>query len=268
MKNKFLNLCTAVVVLFALVLSAGAAAQKNRVEIDLGVYVTSIDTSVTLHSTQLQEGTNINLEDEIGLDDNKVVPGATVIIHIGERSAIELGYFSLSRNGSRDIDTQIKFGNEIFEVNETVDVKFDVDVYRFGIRHDFFGEGKWNLGAGIGIHAMKFDIGVSALNDEAAANISKIAPLPYLSVFTQYDFTEKLHVKGLVQFLELKVGGIEGNLVSASVSVNYDFNHRFGVGAAYNLYTLGVKLDKLRDDLKGTVDYTYSGPAVYVKLGF
>jgi hypothetical protein len=248
--------------------SLPAFAERNTINLLIGGYFPKVDTQTRLDSTELNEGTLIEFEDNLNLDDSKTLPVASIAYNFGEKISVELAYLGFKRNGSLQIEETIEFGDETFDVDELIESKFNVDIYRLAFNYNFFQSPNWTLGAALGIHITDFDIGISAPERMISEEVDQIAPVPYLALNAEYRFFDRWQLGGSIEYFSLSAGDSDGSLVNITAGIDYSFSDSMGLGLAYNLYDLSVNSDSLTDDLAGEFQYQYSGPLVYFRVGF
>ncbi len=77
-----------------------------------------IDTDIRIDPTLATPGTLINAEDDLGLDDSKLLPLAEITLLPGERHLIRLSGFSLRRSARTVIDRTIVFDDQTYRPGE------------------------------------------------------------------------------------------------------------------------------------------------------
>ena len=69
-----------------------------------------------------------------------------------------------------------------------------------------------------------------------------------------------------IQLFRMDFDHYEGLLSYLAVDLQRRFGENFGVGIAYNFYTM--KLESRENDLTGSLQIRHSGPALFVSTGF
>ncbi len=260
--------CLSMSMLLVFGASFHAQAQDKKFEILVAAYLPNVDTKTRLDSTTLERGTSIGFEDDLNLEETETLPALFLGYHVNPKLSLELAYLDLSRSGSRSITDEIEFGDETFQVNEQVQTKFDVDIYRLALNYDFYETDTWTLASAFGFHITRFDVELAAPERDLSVSADKTAPLPYISFSAQYRFGGRWQVGTTFELLALEAGDIKGSLVNSATGIDYSFTKQWGVGLAYNFYNLTVKSDDLSDDLEGEFEYEYQGPLIYLRYSF
>ena len=249
-------------------LSYAAAQDESRFNIYLSAYRPSIDTSVRLDSDVSNVGTDIDLEDTTGLEDKKTLGALSLSYQISKKVWLESSYFELSRSGQRQLEADIEFGEEVFEIDETIDTRFNVDIARMGIGYAFYSASDFTLGLTGGFHITRFDIGIASESTGASEAIEETAPLPYVGLNINYLLSHKLSLGIHAEWFGVEVNDIDGSLTNADLALGYKFSRNFSVGLGYSYYQLKVSSEGFSDGLSGEIEYTYKGPLLFLRLGF
>ncbi|MCZ6576193.1 MAG: hypothetical protein O6950_07075, partial [Gammaproteobacteria bacterium] len=190
--KKFISLVA--MLLFAVVLASPAlAAKKNdkpgwedwdRLNIDVGVFSATQDTTIRLDATDGTFGTQIDFEENLGLEAREETPRIDVLWRYKKRSSVSLSYFELDRNTVGPLTITIKFGDIILDpvISSAVRTVYDIKVISAQWGYSFFRTPKWDARFTIGIFAM--DI-FASIQDPAAAQQEQgdvLAPLPVLGL--------------------------------------------------------------------------------------
>ena len=180
--------------LFAVVLASPALAAKkkdkpgwedwDRLNIDVGVYSATQDTTLRLDALDGTIGTQIDFEENLGLEDREETPRFDLLWRYKKRSSLSVSYFKLERNTVAPLTITIKFGEIILDpvVSPAVRTVYDIEVISAQWGYSFFRTPKWDARFTIGIYAM--DI-FASIQDPAAAQQEQgdvLAPLPVLGL--------------------------------------------------------------------------------------
>ena len=101
-------------------------------------------------------------------------------------------------------------------------------------------------------------------NPFRSESVSADAPLPNLGAWYMYSISPNWAVKARVDWLDVDVGDYGGQLINASLGVNYQMFEHFGLGLSYNLFDLDVTISK--SDWQGRAKLTYEG--LFANLSF
>lgn len=252
---------------------AAAQALDDRFWIEGSAYFPSADTSVSV-SRPGAPGTEADLESDLGLKKHETLPAVFGGARLGKRFMLTGEYYALDRNGSRTLNRDLVFDGATYPASAAVDSKLKSNVYRFTLGYAFLHNETTELGAAVGLHATDFDlrlrgdarVGAGPGLQTESRKRSFLAPLPTIGVFGTYQPNPKLVFNGRVDYLSLKVGDFKGGVTNAQASVAYLVSHGVSVGAAYRYVAYDLDVDK--KTYSATIDYNFSGPSVFLRVGF
>jgi outer membrane protein len=95
-------------------ISATEAPAQPRIEIRVGAFNDTIDSKIVRDSSAGIIGTDIDLENLLGLPDEETVTQLDAIFRIGRYHRIEVGYLEAARNGNTTLPFDVTFGEETF----------------------------------------------------------------------------------------------------------------------------------------------------------
>ena len=180
--------------LFAAALASPALAAKkkdkpgwedwDRLNIDVGVFSATQDTTLRLDAFDGAIGTQIDFEDNLGLDDREEQPRFDLLWRYKKRSSVSVSYFKLERNTVAPLTITIKWGDIVIDpvISPAVRTVYDIEVISAQWGYSFFRTPKWDARFTIGIYAMDF---FASIQDPAAAQQEEgdvLAPLPVVGM--------------------------------------------------------------------------------------
>ena len=137
-----------------------------------------------------------------------------------------------------------------------------------------------HLGVGFGLHIADLSTGISALLaadvdglpvdppiDLGTETASVTAPLPNVFVRAGHRFGDQLYLGGTLGYFDLKVGDIEGELVTARASLEWRPGAgAFGLGVGYQYVDIEVTDDG--GSRVNRFNTEFYGPVLFVSAGF
>jgi opacity protein-like surface antigen len=260
----------------ALGLAAPAAAQslQDKYWIEVSAYFPSVNTDASV-ARQGFPGTDIDLEGDLGLNKHETLPA----VYAGWRFTgsgrwvLAGEYYALDRNGSRVLTRDINFGGSTFPAQVETNSELHSDVYRVTLGYAFIKNEQAELGAAIGLHATDFKIALSGQsrignaiglqNDREASDF--VAPMPTLGVFGTYEPMPKVILTGRADYMSLKIGDYDGSIFNGQAAIGYRVWRNVDLGVSYRYVKYKLDVDKR---LQTHLDYRFSGPSVFVRVGF
>jgi hypothetical protein len=272
--RRALAVLSAGVAMCALPGAAQAQALTDRFWAEGALFWPKVDTEIRIDNTQTDRpGTDIDVESDLDLSDRKTLPAILVGARIGSGFSLVGEYFSVGRSGTNVLERDIVIDDVTYPANATIESQFDSDVYRFSVGWAFLRGPNYEAGASLGVHATDFTFelsGSGTVNGTTFATQvrrrSVLAPLPTLGLFGTYQVAPGWTIGARVDFMSLSIGDYDGRLINAQASVVYRFTNNIGVGAGYRLVDYRVDVEK--DNWVGRADYQFSGPNIFVQVGF
>lgn len=234
--------------------------------VKLGAFRSTSDTSLRIDAANGALGTQITLEDDLGFAKDKTLGQFDAMWRINPRHRIELGYVNLARDSSKTITGEIRFGDSVFPVNTSVNATFDSDVWRLAYGWSFYREGGNELSLLLGLHVTGFSTKLETASGGVAEAADRTIPLPTIGLQGSWALDPHWRLGAWVQVFSLEYGDYEGSLVNAAFTAEYRINRNLAVGAGYSLYDYNLDVTKGR--ARGSFDYQFSGPMLYLNAGF
>lgn len=232
-----------------------------------GQAFTQYSTTLRVDSETLGRGTELNFERHAGLKEDISVARFDGGYRFTERHSMAFSYFDIDRTGSRTIDLDVKWADLIFPDGITVESRFRERILKLSYAYTFLVRPKIIMAASAGLHTMRFDAGLKALDlSRAERSTTADAPLPVFGIRGQYRFADKWRFVGQMEWFDVKTGDFSGTFSDALLSVEHDTWDRFGFGFGINSFGLDVRSGD--EDLKGILDIQFDSFLVYFKGNF
>ena len=246
--------------------SRRGGSRQDRVEIRLAAFNNSIDTKIVSEGDPGFPGSEIDLEETLGLPDNQTILQADAIFRFGEFHRIEIGYFETSRNGVATLQDPIQFGDELFAAGTTVNSSAETRILQLGYAYSLINDTQKELGFMAGVHysSLKTEIFAPATGQRDATDST--VPLPVIGLHGSIAVGRFASLGARLQVFRMDFDRYKGLMNYFSIDFQRRFGDTFRVGIAYNF--LGMKLDSRDDDLMGTIEVRHQGPALFVSAGF
>jgi hypothetical protein len=230
----------------ATMLTAPAFSQpqfNTDTKLSLGVFITNHDTETTLESN-LGQDTDIDFENDLGLDSSLSVFRLDGSHRFGEKHRVGASIFDLSRNAVTDIDGEITWQDTVFPIAARIKTDLDFTIYKLAYTYEFLQRDNAYLGASIGV----------------------TAPLPVIGLRGAYALTENWIAFAGAEIFFADFDEIEGFLYDVSVGIDYWFSDSVAIGLAWN--GVEIDVDARSEALDADLVWRYSGALLSVKFGF
>jgi len=246
--------------------SRRGGSRQDRVEIRLAAFSDSIDTKIVSEGDQGFPGSEIDLEELLGLPDDQTILQADAIFRFSEFHRIEIGYFETSRSGVATLQDPIMFGDELFAAGTTVNSSAETKILRLGYAYSLINDTQKELGFMAGVHYSRLRTEIFAPATGQRDATDSTVPLPVIGLHGSIAVGRFASLGARLQVFRMDFDRYEGLMNSFSIDIQRRFGKNFSIGIAYNF--LGMKLDSRDDDLTGTIEVRHHGPALFVSAGF
>ncbi|MCJ8157748.1 outer membrane beta-barrel protein [Sphingomonas sp. LaA6.9] len=254
--------------------SANAQALDDKFWIEGSAYFPKVDTDIRVSSlTDNTVGTEIDLESDLGLDNDSTLPAVFAGVRLGSNFSIGAEYYSLGRDGTVNLARDIVFDDVTYPATASITSKFNTDVYRLTLGYAFVREDNFEIGAALGLHATDFEIQIEGIGNVGGATgqfesrrRSALAPLPTVGLFGAYEIMPKLTLTGRIDYLSLSIDDYDGRLINTQAALTYRVFKNVGIGAMYRY--VDYRLDVEKPEWEGRIAYEFKGPAIFLQVGF
>jgi len=241
----------------------------------VGSFWEQFDTKVRLNG-ETSNGTEINFEKDLGLDKNLTAFSFTGFWRFGDHGRIDLNYVPWSREQTKTINQEIKWGDVTYEAGATLNAKAKIQLLNIIYRYSFINNGKVTFGLNGGVSAIWSNLelsgegtisGVGTVSGTIAKKSDVIVPIPVVGVHFDMLLTKRLLWRAQGNFFAANVAGYRGNINVLGTSLEYFLTRNVGLGAGflsdyYNVTKSGDKGGDLR------VKYGFSGVTAYAQFQF
>jgi hypothetical protein len=243
-----------------------------RWSITFAAFVTDFDTKARWDDKTLGDGTLISLEKDLGLDEDLTKARVDGVVRLGKRSHLNVGYLRLRRSAARKVlEREIVWGDQVYELNATVETDFDTDVYKVGWAYTLFKKPRFAFGISAGVSA--FDLagsirgiaaagggqGSAEFQEEEAEEL--LAPVPVIGIHGVGSLRRDLILRAHGQFFTYDDGEWDVEFVDYLVALEYIPFEHVGFGLGYDWFSIEYRQDKY--DLRA--DYEFEGVTVFVR---
>jgi hypothetical protein len=254
-------------------LTPASAQTDEHWGLDLGWFASSFNTTLRLDSDELGIGTEIDMEDHLGLESERGDFRLQGFYRFNPRHRIQFGYTRWKRTAERVIEEEIQWGDEIYEVNALVSTSMQADWYKLAYKYSFVHNDSVEVGATFGVSTYDFAARLEASGsvvggESAAAQVeseSLIAPIPMIGMSVDWHISRSFTLVASGEFFDARVSGYDGTMTDTLVGLDWMITPSVGIGAAYNIVSLRVSHDAKADI---AMKYSYDGSFAYLKLRF
>jgi hypothetical protein len=219
--------------------------QWERFSVNLGFFLTAVNSDVSISGTETGLGVNLNMEDAFGLSTSSFEIRGETSYNFGSnlRSHLRVGYFGLIRNSSKTLEDEISIGDTTFPVGTYLSSRYDLHIIRALYDYAFFQDERFSFSfsGGFYILPVNFSIGTQYIINESA---KFIAPLPVIGIRNIFFVTPKILLKQNLEVLYVKTSNFRGSITDLNVHVEYNPFKHFGIGAGFNSFNFNFSVSK------------------------
>jgi hypothetical protein len=161
-----------------------------------------------------------------------------------QRHRLDINWFSLHREGSRTVGTDIAIedpdGNEIQILDSsTVESYFDLDLYQGIYNYSLFFDDRLDIALKTGLYIAPIKMGLEATGfTETETREGFTAPLPTIGLRTDIAITPKWFLRSGTDVFYLKYNNYVGYIFSANAAIEYQPWKHIGIGTGFDVLQL------------------------------
>jgi len=226
----------------------------------------SISTKVARDTSDGIPGVEVDLEDVLGVSDEKSTMQVDATIRLAHYHRLELGYFELGRQSTMVLPADLVIGDTSYPAGTTVATGVETSVLKATYSYSLMRDAQKELAITGGIHFSKFSATIAADGVNQAERTSADTPLPVVGVKGSLFLGEKTTIGANIQVFRTKFDRYRGALNHATLDVQYQISDAISIGAGYNFY--GMKLTSANSAVNGYLKIRHHGPLAFVSVGF
>jgi len=218
-----------------------------------GMFSNHTDLQIRFDPSSLKVGTEVDWDQRFGLADSHRfrVDG---LWRFRPRHHLRFLYTDYSQTDGARIDKEIQWGDELIPVNSDVTGRLGFEIIELAYEYTVLKRPTYEVAASLGVHYTALSAELIATLTSAGAGSRTVggeapvdAPLPVVGLRGLWHLGKNVYLDAQVQYFSLTVNDIAGSL-------------------GYDAFEVDVKL---RDgDFRGTVDWAYRGPQIFVNYSF
>ncbi|MGI9260534.1 MAG: hypothetical protein ACR2QR_00790 [Woeseiaceae bacterium] len=266
--NSWRHSCLIAISVFALPVDDAAAQghDDHTVAINLGYFLTSRDTKTRIDSQAFGFGTEIDFEDDLGLDSSDSVFRIDGHVDIATRHKVLFSIYDLSRRSGKVLEDDISYGDTFFPIDTNLSATVDFRTYKISYAYSVLHNESGHLDLSLGAYVADIKSHLVAENIGSTDTRDITAPLPVLGIRGAWYFAERWSLIGSAELFALAVDNVDGRLSDFYIAAEYQAfdNVAFGLG----LNDVRINIDTTEDDFTGSLDWHYDGILGFVKVTF
>lgn len=211
-------------------------------------------------------GTPLSAEDTLGMADRMNQGGIDLMFRMLERHRIRAAYYQQKRSGDTVLDEQIRFGNDVYQVNDRVlsDMELrqlDV-VYTYSVLRRQTAE----LAFGFGVHLLQMEgrLEVPARFEEEEDSVA--GPFATVAADGTWRFTQRFSLNARANYFKGDTGEVHGSYMNWHADVQFRWKRNVAAGAGWTYNRMYVNSSDA--DESGLFRHEYKGPEAFIRVSF
>jgi len=235
---------------------------KDRIRFSVGGYFPKIDSQIRISNNQGQ-GTLIDLEDDLGLDDSIVSFRIQGHYRFNPEHRFIYSYIDVTRDASNVVKRDIIFDDKVFPADSLVAADFSVQLFKLLYAYSFFQNNKIDLSFSTGVVGFDLDAKLDSPLVEQEED-SSFLPLPVVGLRGIYAYNRKLVMTADIDYFRINEDNAEAEVIDWSLAIEYDVFKRIALGLSYGSFNL----DGEKKDDNDKFDFDIEGLFIYSKFSF
>jgi hypothetical protein len=236
---------------------------EDRLRLEINLMGASPSTKLRVDESPTQPGTEINAEDDLGLDDFQLLPQVELTLLPGERHLVRLSRFAIDRSANKHLEKNISFDDQDYLVGERVDSILNLTMFGLTYGYRFIVAPRGEISASFGIQIADVETNAVVRNRVVRESEDGVAPLPLMGVEGRFDFSPRWSMEARVQYLTVNETDVDGSILDARLGVTWRLNPYLLFGLGYRTFQIDIKSSDV--DTSGFVDLTVAGPLLFVR---
>lgn len=276
---RSIRILVLVLALAAVPLTAwGAGPSGSRFSIAYELFEPGLkhDGSLRIDSAEFGIGTSVDLERDLGLEEEVDAERIAIDMKLGQRLRLFGSLMETERTGAGTLERTLLIGD--FEFSAGVDAisRLDFEEIEAAFGYSLLATQHGEIGLSLGAHLLSFDasvqgvgrlLGVPGLGVEVfEESASEELPIVTLGAYFRQDLPGRLTVSGEGRVLVAEIEDYSADYLRLIASIEYKLSPRLALGAGYYYQDISVESDDLPDDTLGAVDFDRTGTNVFLRL--
>jgi hypothetical protein len=230
-------------------------------------------TTIRLDSSTLGEGTTLGFEDDLGLDDRKLIPTLSFEWQISRKHRLAARWQDIPRGSNTQILQEIEWGDEVIPIESNVSLDFQVEQIFVDYTYYPWVKEKWAGGFGFGLRWMDLLTALKVEGIELEDQLDVAAPLPYFNFEYRRMLSDRWRLKAGLGWFYLSVGDISGGQWIAQLGAEYITGRLWAFGVAINASAINVDWTGIENpdgdnELRARIDMDINDISFYVRIRF
>lgn len=236
----------------------------DRFNLTAGGRQNDLDTTIRIDSQNFGVGTELDVEDVLGIEDEQENFDLGFQWHLSRRHEVFAAWSTYQRDGQRQISRQVEVGGTTFPIGVTIATDFDIQTLTAGYSYYFYRAERAAFGVGGGLRQYRFDIALALQGTQIAQEADVSGPLPFVAFDYRYAFSPSWRFLATLGAFDVSVGDFEGSQLLADAAVEYLPLAHLAIGGGLDLGEFDVDADG--ENWRGSIDSRISAWRLFARV--
>ncbi|MET0533312.1 MAG: hypothetical protein ABW171_03725 [Steroidobacter sp.] len=236
---------------------------EDRFRAEVMLLGAGFDTDLRIDPTLAMQGTTINAEDDLGLDESDLLALGEITLLPGDRHLIRLSGFGMRRRAQKIINRTIVFDDQTYLAGERVNSTLNMTMLGLTYGYSVVKLQQLDVALTFGIQVVEVEANAVVTSRVVRDPETGVTPLPLAGIEGRYDFNQRWSVEARLQYLSVEFEEIDGSVLDARVALTWRKNPYLVFGLGYRQF--GVEVDSRDIDTPGRVDTQMAGPLLFMR---
>lgn len=244
---------------------------KDRFKLAIGGFFPALDSELQVNSKQLGTGSNVDLESDLGFDENVNLFVLGGYWRFAKKHRFYFGYYGFDRDATKTLTREIEWDDKVFVADAKLQSEWEVDFIYGKYGYSFYQGNKWELSGSLGIYFLDTSItlrGEAEINNGEAGGSAEVTeeesiglPIPLFGLTAEYYITPKWRAIASASYFTISIDEWDGSVLDLSAQLEYLFHKNFGIGTGYSYFYADIERDGTKRITQ--LDYQYQGVQIY-----
>lgn len=236
---------------------------EDRFRAELSMLGAGFDTQLRIDPSATTQGTLINAEDDLGLDDSQFLILGELTLLPGKNHLVRLNGLSARRSAQAILESGIVFEDEVYFRGERVDSELNLTLFGLTYGYRFLATERAELAATFGIQVAEVEANAVVRSRVVRDSETGVAPLPLIGLEGRFDFTKRWGVEARLQYLTANIDDVDGSITDVRAAISWRANPHLVFGLGYRSFAIDI--DSQNESTPGLVDMKIAGPTLYMR---
>ena len=244
-----------------------ASPITDRFALRVTYFAPSLETFLRLDRTTGQAGTELRVEDDLGLDDKANMARMEMVFRLREKNRLRVDYFKSTRYGDKVLNKTISFGDQTFLVTDRAQTSLEYRALGLTYTRSVLYFDRFELGVGLGISLLE----AHAKGEVVARNVREkedgVAPYPTLALDSTWRISKRWSFNARAQTLTAHLSDFTGSLSDYHGDIQYRWRRNFAFGLGYTSLRIRAESTSTKN-MPGKFNQDISGPEFVIRASF